>query len=156
MAKYPLEALARVREWEAEQAARALDEAGRARAAAAAGRRLAEQRRDEHARAAALLVRGEDAALARGELRGRDLDRASMWASAVAEERRGLDRDVETARVAEAAAIADEERARARGVATNAGAELLAGHRDRWTSAQRTAVERKEEDLSLDAWRGLR
>jgi hypothetical protein len=156
MAKYPLEALARLREQEVEQALRDLDDAVRARAAAQGKRVAAEGRCEDHTRAAARHVRDEDAALDRGDLRSRDLEQAAAWASKVAGERCALDQEVETLRAAEAAAIDDEARARARLAEKKGSAELLALHRDRWTAAERAAAERKEEDLSLDSWRGVR
>jgi hypothetical protein len=154
--EYPLEALARVRECEAEQALRDLDDAVRARAAATERRLAAERRRAEHVRDAARRGRAEDAALDRGDLRSRDLQQGAAWASKVADERRVLEHEVETLRAEEATAIDDESRARAHLVETNASSELLVAHRERWTSAQRAAAERKEEDLSLDSWRGAR
>jgi hypothetical protein len=153
---YPLEALARVRECEAEQALRDLDDAVRARAAAAERRLAAERRRDEHARDAARRGRAEDAALDRGDLRSRDLQQGAAWSSRVADERGVLEHEVETLRAEEATAIDQEAHARAGLLEKNASSELLAAHREHWTSAQRAAAERKEEDLSLDSWRGLR
>jgi hypothetical protein len=156
MAKYPLEALARVRERKVEQALRDLDDAVQARVAAEARRVAAERRRDEHVRDATRRAQGEDAALDRGELRSFDLEQRAAWASMVAQERRVLEEVVETLRAEEATAIEGEARAGARLVETNADAEVLATHRERWTSAQRAGAERKEEDLSLDSWRGAR
>lgn len=156
MAKYPLEGLARVRAWELEQAVRGLAEAVAKHAVAAQRRGVAEKRRDEQATKTARLVDAETAALDRGELRGNDLAQGAAWSSVAAEDRRLLERDLDRLRTAEKAALEAEERARALLAQKRADAELLSKHRERWDGVQRTAAERKEEDLVADSWRNHR
>lgn len=151
--KYPLECVARARDEKVERAAHDLAAAVGARQAADGVQVAAEARRDRYEATAARVRREELDALARGELRAGDLQRAQQWAAGIAAEGHRLRAEAERAHRDASRAGVVEERARALLAARKADAEVVARNRGLWQRARQAKVEAREEEASLEAWR---
>jgi dTMP kinase len=154
--KYPLDPLARVRELEVDDAARALGGAAAAREEAATRRALAARARAGAEAEARALADSERGALERGELRVADLMHGDAWQAKVRVEHAELARRADEATAREEAALAEEARARANVAAREADAQIVARDRARWTDAERRRDEAKEEEALTDPWRPRR
>jgi hypothetical protein len=152
MPKYPLEPLAEVRKKKVREATEALAGAVRAREAAARALRGAEIRRETAVRAASHVRTVELEALARGELRARDLAREHAWAARTAAEQAVLAGAGGRAGAAEAAARDRERVAQGALAARSADARVVEAHRDRWNEERRRGVEAREEEALSEAW----
>src|ERR1700744_3816907 len=131
-AKYPLDALQRLRGEKVDAAARALGAATRVRQAATDAILAAEAERDEHRRSVARIEDAERQALARGELCAGDMTRAAAWSAHAEVAARGLEGKVDRARAEEARACDAEHSARAVTASRAAEGRAVAGHRERW------------------------
>ncbi len=156
MPKYPLEPLAELRKRKVAEATASLAEAVRKREAAARALRGAEIRREAAARAASGVRTAELEALARGDLRARDLARAHAWAARTAAEQAALAGVVRRAGAAEATAREHEREAQGALASRSADARVVARHRDRWDDENRRGVEAREEEALSEAWRPRR
>jgi hypothetical protein len=156
MPKYPLEPLAELRQKKVEEATLALAEAVRRRDAAARALAGAEIRRQAAARAVSQVRTAELEALARGDLRARDLAHAHAWAARTAAEQASLENVVRRAGVAEAMARDEAHEAQRTLGSQFADVRVVDRHRERWNETlRRGAVAREEEALS-EAWRRRR
>ncbi|HXX69558.1 MAG TPA: hypothetical protein VEK07_20405 [Polyangiaceae bacterium] len=151
--RYPLECVVQVHDGKVEKAKRDVAAAVGARRAADGARITAEERRDRHEALVGRVRVAELDALARGELRAGDLQRARQWALGVAAESARLRAEAERAQGEALRAGAVEERARAHLTARKVDAEATARNRARWQHARRAKVEAREEEASLEAWR---
>ncbi|MBS2017612.1 MAG: hypothetical protein JST00_32335 [Deltaproteobacteria bacterium] len=154
--KYPLEPLREHRDRGVDAATAELGEAIRAREAAEAAHRAAEEeKRAAEARAAA--VRAEEAErLARGELRAADLAQASAWEIARASEIDGLARQVESAEARAGEARAEETGARSELAQKKADRDVVAKDEARFHDRLRRARDAAEEEAADEAYAGRR
>jgi YscO-like protein len=153
MPKYPLEPLAELRKKKVEQATLAVAEAVRKREAAARALRGAELRRETAARVAKGVRTAELEALARGDLRARDLARAHAWAARAAAEQESLAGVVRRAGAAETQAREHVQEMQGTLASRSADARVVDGHRERWNDGQRRGVEAREEEALSETWR---
>jgi hypothetical protein len=156
MPKYPLEPLAALREKKVERATTELAGALRTREAAARTLRTAEARRDAQEQAAARVRAAELEALAKGELRARDLARVDAWGVRAGAERAALVTIVDRAATAEGTAREAEAQAQASLVVRHADARVVEVHRERWNEERRKDLEARDEQASEEAWRPKR
>ena len=156
MSKYPLEPLAKLRDQKVDEATTALAEAVRKQEAAARALHAAESRRDAQARAAAAIREAEREALARGELRARDLARVDAWGVRVAVEQAVLNGAVERAGATEASAREGQGSAQGTLATRSAEARVVESHRERWDDERRRALEARDEEAATEAWRPAR
>jgi hypothetical protein len=156
MPKYPLEPLAELRQKKVDEATAALAEAVGRHDAASSALRGAEFRRDAAAHAAANVRTAELDALARGDLRVRDLAQEHVWAARAAREQESLEAVVRRAAETEATARDRQNDAQQALGMRSADARVVEGHRDRWNEANRRGVEAREEEAWSEAWRQRR
>jgi hypothetical protein len=154
--KYPLEALARLREQKAEDEARKLAEATRDAQAAERAREVAERRRRENEETLAQVRAAEREALARGELSAADLARAAAWASRAEGEGRFLASSLQGALAREQEARRGERAAKEQTELARANARVLAEDRARFGEGQQKQAEARDEEASFEAWRPKR
>jgi colicin import membrane protein len=154
--KYPLDALAKLREEEVSRATRSLAERVHLREEAERQRRTAEddiRRAEEKARAVRAV---EQAKLERGELSVADLARAEAWAIAVDAEKERLEARVVQAKAHLSEARGAESRAQAELSARTSEADVVEKDRAKWQDAIDRAAEARQEEEAADGWRPKR
>ncbi|HEY8042420.1 MAG TPA: hypothetical protein VIF15_21610 [Polyangiaceae bacterium] len=154
--KYALEPLARLRQHGVDEAVRGLATAVARRDEAERRRRGAEQRRELHESATALVREDEREALARGELRAADLARADAWERRASAEGTAMAAECDRARTSEATALEQEQRARTQVATREADAQVVARDRARWDEGLRKRTEAREEEAMAEAYRPKR
>jgi hypothetical protein len=153
--KYPLEALAALRDSKADKALGRLAAAIDARVSAERALDDCKRRRAAHDDAVALLTSEERHALARGELGAADLARGDAWKMRVFAEREALEAEQGRAVARRQAALDAESAARDAAMACQSDARLVHEDRERWTERVRALAEAAEDEAHLEAWRPL-
>jgi hypothetical protein len=154
--KYPLAALASLREREVERASTDLAGKAQKKRAAEAARADAEARRDNHERRSRAVRDAERGALESGQSSAGDLAREHAWATRAAAEARTLLSRVEAAATEVQRAGEAHRGAQSRLATRNAEAKVVLEHRARWDEACAEKVEAAEEEAAFEAWRPKR
>jgi hypothetical protein len=152
--RYPLDPLAKLRGKEVDSATKLLSDAIRARQEAQRAEEAALARTESAAAESRVVKEGEEAALARGELRAEDLARAAAWRVRDEVDRADLGRRLAQAGQGTLLARGREKDALDVMARVRAEAEVVARDRARWETEARKKDEAVEEEAASEAFKG--
>lgn len=153
--KYPLQALAALRDSKAEMALGRLAAAIGARVTAERALAECERRRAAHDEAVARRTGEERHRLARGELGAADLARGDAWKIRVLAEQEALDAERGRAVARRQSALDAESKARDAAMACQSDVRMVRENRERWFARVRALAEAAEDEANSEAWRPL-